>query len=105
MIAHADIQAFADKVGELFKPEKVILFGSQTRGTSDRGSDVDIMVLLDHEGRNRQKAVEMLNATHPHFPIDLLVRKPLEFRERIALGDFFLMEIEETGKVLYESAR
>jgi hypothetical protein len=43
-------------------------------------------------------------ATRPKFPIDIMVRKPSELKKRLAMGDFFLREITEKGKVLYEAA-
>jgi hypothetical protein len=38
------------------------------------------------------------------FPLDLLVRTPAELRRRLALGDFFLREIMDSGVALYEGA-
>ncbi len=35
------------------------------------------------------------------LPMDLLVRTPAEIAERLAMGDFFMAEILEKGKVLY----
>ena len=43
-------------------------------------------------------------AIKPRFPIDIMVRKPEELKQRLELGDFFLREIMEKGKVLYEAA-
>lgn len=36
------------------------------------------------------------------FPSDLLVLTPQHLRQRIQLGDFFLREITQKGKVMYE---
>jgi hypothetical protein len=33
-----------------------------------------------------------------------MVRKPEEIKKRISIGDFFLREMIEKGKVLYEAA-
>ena len=38
---------------------------------------------------------------HRGFPLDLIVRSPSQMAERIALGDSFLAEISERGRVLY----
>jgi hypothetical protein len=35
--------------------------------------------------------------------VDLLVRTPEKVQERLAMGDGFMREILETGKVLYEA--
>jgi hypothetical protein len=39
----------------------------------------------------------------PGFPMDLLVRTPEKVRERIEMGDAFMQEILDHGKVLYEA--
>ncbi len=39
----------------------------------------------------------------PRFPMDLLVRTPEKVRERIEMGDTFMREILEQGKILYEA--
>ncbi len=39
-----------------------------------------------------------------HFGMDLRVRRPQQLAERIALGDSFLREITEKGKVGYVRA-
>ena len=40
----------------------------------------------------------------PAFPVDMIVRTPEKLKERIEMGDTFLREILEQGKVLYEAA-
>jgi hypothetical protein len=39
----------------------------------------------------------------PPFPVDLIVRTPEKVRQRVAMGDSFMQEIVEKGKVLYEA--
>jgi hypothetical protein len=64
---------------------------------------VDLLVVLRHNQRNVEKAIEIRQAVEAGFPLDLLVRTPERIQERIALGDFFLREIVAKGKVLYEA--
>jgi hypothetical protein len=35
------------------------------------------------------------------LPMDIIVRTPTEMAQRLTMGDFFLAEILEKGKVLY----
>jgi hypothetical protein len=42
-------------------------------------------------------------AARPPFPLDLLVRTPGEVRTRLAMGDTFIRDILQQGKVLYEA--
>ena len=103
-ISQRTIAAFARQVARHFKPEKIILFGSYAYGQPTEDSDVDILVIMPFEGRNPEKATEIWMATKPKFPIDIMVRKPAELKKRLKMGDFFLREITEKGKVLYEAA-
>jgi predicted nucleotidyltransferase len=101
-ITRRTISTFADQVARQFKPHKIILFGSYAYGKPTEDSDVDILVIMPFKGRNPEKATEIWMATKPKFPIDIMVRKPAELKKRLKMGDFFLREITEKGKVLYE---
>lgn len=103
-ITRRTISSFARKVARHFNPHKIILFGSYAYGKPTEDSDVDILVIMPFKGRNPEKATEIWMATKPKFPIDILVRKPAELKKRLKLGDFFLKEITEKGKVLYEAS-
>ena len=98
------INKFAKQVAKQFSPQKIILFGSYAYGRPTEDSDVDILVIIPFKGRNPEKATEIWMATKPNFPIDIMVRKPAELKKRIQMGDFFMREIIEKGKVLYEAA-
>lgn len=65
---------------------------------------MDMLVIMPFEGEGAQKATEILPATNPRFPIDLLVRTPKQIMTRIKLSDYFIREITQKGKVLYEAA-
>ena len=54
-------------------------------------------------GSPAHKAAEILLAVRPPFPVDLIVRTPEKLKERLAMGDTFLRDIIENGKVLYEA--
>ncbi|MCI0665314.1 MAG: hypothetical protein L0220_29990, partial [Acidobacteria bacterium] len=49
------------------------------------------------------QAIQIVNGLNTLAPIDLLVRRPEEVRERLEIGDSFLREIVERGKVMYEA--
>jgi len=104
MIDRGRIREFSRRVAEEFRPERIILFGSYARGRPTADSDVDLLVVLPFRGRGARKAIEILSRVEPGFPVDLLVRTPRQIRQRLAWGDFFIREILERGKVLYETA-
>lgn len=103
MVETKMIQEFKDQLVEKYRPLKVVLFGSYAYGTPTKESDVDIFVILPFTGKSALKSAEILNKINPHFAIDLLVRTPREVQKRLELGDFFIHEIIEKGKVLYEA--
>jgi predicted nucleotidyltransferase len=98
-----DIMKLSEQIARTYKPQRIILFGSYAYGTPNEDSDVDMLVIMSFEGKNPEMAAQILNQTDPHFPIDLLVRTPDQVLERLKSGDFFIKEIIERGKVLYEA--
>lgn len=98
----AEIQGVVGEIVERFHPEKVILFGSHASGNPRPGSDVDLLVVMDTALPTLEQAGEIRRAIDHRFGLDLIVRTPKQLAERIALGDFFLREIAQQGKVLYE---
>jgi len=104
-ISLQEIKDYSCKIAAKFDPERIILFGSYAYGKPTADSDVDLLVVLEFNGRPVDKAYEIRCATENPFPLDLLVRSPLSLNRRIALGDVFLKELVERGKVLYERTR
>jgi predicted nucleotidyltransferase len=103
MVAKKAINEFGRQIGERFGAERVILFGSYAQGKATADSDVDILVVGPFEGRSVDKSVEIRMKLRPQFPVDLLIRTPEKVRQRIEMGDCFMREILEKGKVLYEA--
>jgi len=103
MVAIKDIRDLGRRIARKFHPRRIVLFSSYAEGRPSPDSDVDLLVVLPHEGKAMEKSVEIRLATRPPFPLDLLVRTPEQVRKRLAMGDTFLRDILEQGKVLYEA--
>ena len=103
MISIHEIEHVGRHIGEVFHPQRVILFGSYARGNPTPDSDVDLLVIADFAGRPVDKSVEIRMQVRPPFPVDLIVRTPQKIRERLEMGDDFIQDILQNGKVLYES--
>ncbi len=103
MTTLAEIQQFAQRLGEEFSPHKVILFGSYAYGQPTRDSDVDLLVIMPLNGSAVEKSVEMQLKLRAPFPLELLVRTPEKVRERLEMGDIFMREVLAKGRVLYEA--
>ncbi len=104
MISQNKIVQFGRQLATMFHPESIILFGSYAYGSPRSDSDVDILVVMPLDESPFDKSVEMRMKLRPGFPLDLLVRTPAKIRERLAMGDDFIRDIMEKGKVLYEAA-
>ena len=98
-----EIQKLCDQIAREFHPDRILLFGSHAYGEPTEDSDVDLLVVMPFKGSSRQQAVNIRSRIDTAVPLDLLVRTPEEISERLALGDFFMRDVTENGKVLYEA--
>ncbi|MGD0093556.1 MAG: nucleotidyltransferase domain-containing protein [Planctomycetota bacterium] len=103
MATMRQIKEFAALVAREFRPQRIILFGSYAYGRPGPGSDVDLLVVMPFRGNGLGKAVEIETRVPSRFPLDLVLRTPRQLQRRLALNDFFLREIVEKGKLLYEA--
>src|SRR6266705_1401639 len=99
----AQIRQLCTRIAREFKPEKIILFGSHAYGQPTPESDLDVMVVMQFAGDPLEPAVTMLNRLNMLIPIDLLVRTPEQIQQRLEMGDSFMRDIIERGKVIYEA--
>ncbi len=99
-----DILAVGVEIGRVFNPHKVILFGSHARGTAGPDSDVDLLIVMPHDGDGPKQASAIRREVEIPFSVDMLVRSPAELRRRVRLNDFFIKEILRDGKVIYEGS-
>jgi predicted nucleotidyltransferase len=105
MIERKKIRVFVDEVVRQFRPQRVILFGSYAYGRPTDDSDVDLLVIMRHRGLGVQQAALIRQRIRAGFPLDLVVRTPAKIRQRIEMGDSFILEVLAKGKVLHEAGR
>jgi len=105
MASETEIQDFVDRLVAEFSPQRVILFGSHARGDATAQSDVDLLVVMPTKKRTVRQALDIRLRISCPFALDLLVRTPQDFRERLTLQDGFLKSVVSEGKTLYESRR
>src|ERR1700678_789325 len=98
----AAIRRFARRIAERFEPDKIILFGSYAYGTPHEESDVDLLVIMRTKNTIDQ-SIRIKFAFERLFSLDLVVRTPYPIERGIKDDDWFLREIVEKGKVLYET--
>ena len=87
-----------------FNPEKIILFGSYAWGNPTADSDLDLCVIKEtaEPKRDRQLRLRRL-LLNVDIAADILVYTSNEADKRIGMGDFFVRDILNKGKLLYES--
>jgi predicted nucleotidyltransferase len=96
------IRRYVREIVTRFRPDKIILFGSYAHGTATADSDVDLLVVMPTRNQIEQ-AVRIDEAIEDRrFALDLLVRTPKTLANQLRLGDCFMTDIVECGKVLYE---
>lgn len=101
-----DIAIITEKLKREYHPEKIILFGSAVRGEVESGSDIDFFIIKDSRKPMHRRIVDIfhiLRSIDREYPLDFIVFTPGELRQRLRLGDFFIKNILDEGKVLYES--
>jgi len=86
-----------------FHPEQVILFGSYAYGQPNADSDVDLLVVKDidsspvSDATNIRRAVRHLRHTIANLPLDIMVRDPSDWHQRVQNGGYFHSAIATKG--------
>lgn len=96
-----ELKKVVTQLVNLYKPKKIILFGSLARGDANP-HDADLLIIKDgipHLGTER---IRQVNSLFRHtISVDAIVYKTDEFA-RLAKIDPFIKQVIAEGKVLYE---
>lgn len=99
------IAEMARRIVKRFDPERIILFGSYSRGDAGMDSDVDLLVIMSVDGSKREKAVEIGVALHDiRISKDIIVSTPEEFEWRREVVGTIERPAAREGRVLYARA-
>jgi predicted nucleotidyltransferase len=103
MISDDVLSEIRERLVSRFHPDKIILFGSQARGTADKRSDIDLLVICRFKGKRRRLIVEMIRSLiELDYAFDVVVLKPEEMeRDRNIPGTIGRYAYKE-GKTVYE---
>lgn len=107
-----EIKNIVDRIVEGYRPEQVILFGSYARGEARKYSDIDLLVIKKTKKPRWERIRDIMNLLSRKRdqrdvgkylgPIDVKIYTPRELKKEIELGDFFIEEVMEQGRVMYE---
>jgi predicted nucleotidyltransferase len=101
LISAEQIRAYCEAVAHLFRPHKIILFGSYACGEPTPDSDIDLLVIMPYHGNAVAKARQIRASLDAPFPLDLLVRRPEFIAERLRERDMFIELVMTQGRVMY----
>ena len=102
MISDEVTSQIRQRLVNAFNPEKIILFGSQARGTADERSDVDLLVICSFVGKRRHLMLEMDRAMDDiDYAFDILILTPEEFQRDRRIPGTIGRYAQQEGRVLY----
>ena len=103
MVMDRKIVRLLDQLKE-YRPEKVILFGSEVKNSSDFYSDIDLIIIKNTRKLFLDRIKDVLKIIKPNYAIDILVYTPGEFQKMLSEGNPFLEHVLREGKVIYEKS-
>ena len=101
--SYREIKKLSEQIAREFQPRKIILFGSHAYGKPAWDSDVDLLVVMPFKGRSNKQAIKIRSRIKTSMALELLVRTLQQISQRLAMGDTFMRDILERGKVVYEA--
>jgi predicted nucleotidyltransferase len=106
-ISNDELASIADRIIDLANPRRVILFGSQARGTATEGSDIDLLIIGDRSTEqkwNRRREIGRIRRglSFMRTPIDILLFTPDEIEKWRDTTNHVVSEALREGKVIYE---
>ncbi len=103
MISQETLQEATRRLIDNFRPQRIILFGSQARGTADDQSDVDLLVVTNFVGKRKILMVEMDRALRGlGIARDIIVITPEEFERDSEIPGTIARPAAREGRILYE---
>ena len=103
MVAESVLNQATERLVEQFAPVRIILFGSQARGTADERSDVDLFVICPVPGRKRDLMVAMDRALAGlGIARDVIVLTPEEYQRDREIPGTVARPASLEGRILYD---
>lgn len=100
------VDAVVQKIIEIGKPRKLILFGSYASGNIHRNSDLDILVVTgDDVVSPRKESIRIRRALRGIIlSMDIVVVPESKLKEGAEIPGLIYREALRSGKVVYEAA-
>jgi predicted nucleotidyltransferase len=106
MISDELRDTIVSRIRETCDPDRIILFGSHTRGDTDDDSDIDLLVIKSGVEHRRQEAVRIYRAMKGiRTPVDVVVATPEIIEEYKDCWYTVYHDAAKQGQVIYEKTR
>ena len=103
MVSEQTLTEVTKRLVEGFNPNRIILFGSQARGTANKHSDVDILVICPIKDNRRALTLAMYRVLRGlGIAKDIIVLTPEEFERDRRIPGTVARPAWLEGKILYE---
>ena len=99
-----DLKRYHDKIKDLYKIKKIILFGSYAKGTEKAESDIDVGVVIDEKEHSKWLDIG-INLAKEAIDIDVKIETKCIFWDDYCNCEeaSILAEIKKTGIEIYSS--
>jgi len=97
-----EVKKSVEKIKKAYKPEKIFVFGSYAEGKITVNSDIDFFIIkkTTKTRQERQREVSRILIDR-EVPMDIIVFTPAETERRKKIGDSFILNILNSGKLVY----
>lgn len=95
-----EVNSIKEQIVSYYAPSKIVLFGSQARGTATKKSDIDLCIVKDTDNK-RDLLTDMYLNVESDRPFDLLIYTESEWNECVNDTSSFAYLINKRGAVIY----
>ncbi|MBM4402486.1 MAG: nucleotidyltransferase domain-containing protein [Candidatus Cloacimonetes bacterium] len=100
---HKVLPVITAQIVKNYHPERIILFGSLVNEETS-SNDIDLFLIKDTDVKRHIDRVREIRKFLPNeIPIDLIVYTPQEVEDALAMRSYFIEDILNEGKLLYET--
>jgi len=105
LLEDAVLERLVPELVAVYKPIKIYLFGSRSRGDHEPGSDYDIMLIVPDDSPKESRSFKLIYPFlwQEGIAADVLVWTEAEFDGRLHLEASFPSSVVREGKLLYGS--
>lgn len=99
-----ELNNIVEQLIRLYKPDKIILYGSLANDDIHEGTDIDLFIIKGNVPDIGVDRIRQLDALINYkLATDFVVYKPEELERRLQLGDPFVKGVLERGRILYNA--